>query len=244
MLAEWISQTLATAREAVHNSDNARWLRCDRTWFVGVNALPNDSYGSVGNGPILSGKVFDFVQHSLGLTNFNWDRAQVSVCYPGYPRLGTESKAAFRYRRERDAAHVDGLLPEGPQRRRYLREYHSFVLGIPMVESSADASPFVIWEGSHEIVRETFVGCFAGLAPDRWGEKDVTDTYHELRRTIFKQCKRVEVWAKPGEAYIAHRLSLHGIAPWGKSASATEDGRMICYFRPEIWGPQQWLTAP
>ena len=35
------------------------------------------------------------------------------------------------------------------------------------------------------------------------------------------------LWAKPGEAYLAHRLSLHGIAPWGESATASSGGRMI-----------------
>lgn len=243
-LAEWVNQSIAVARQAVHDPANVQWLRCDGTWFVGVNALPNDAQGSVANGPRLSGKVFDFIRDSVGLTDFAWDRAQLSVCYPGYPRLGKESAAAFRYRRNRDAAHVDGLLAEGPDRRRHLREYHSFVLGIPMVESSADASPFVIWEGSHEIVRETFSKCFAGMSPEFWGDKDISDTYHALRRRIFEECKRIEVWAKPGEAYIAHRLSLHGIAPWGETATATDDGRMICYFRPKILGPSQWLMEP
>lgn len=244
LLAEWVSQTIAVARRAVRDPENAQWLRCGGTWFVGVNALPNDTQGSVARGPNLPGKVFNFIQGSLGLTALEWDRAQISVCYPGYPRPMSESEAAFRYRLERDAAHVDGLLPEGPDRRRHLREHHSFVLGIPMAESSPDASPFVIWEGSHEIAREIFSKCFAGLPPERWGDEDITDPYHELRRRVFESCKRVEVWAKPGEAYIAHRLSLHGVAPWGESATATEDGRMICYFRPKLWGPRRWLTQP
>lgn len=244
-LAEWVSQTIPIGRNAIRDPEHARWLRCGDTWFAGVNVLPNDARGSVANGPRLSGGVLDFIRDSLGLTDFDWDRAQLSVCYPGYPRpMASESAAAFRYRCDRDAAHVDGLLPEGPDRRRHLREYHSFVLGIPMVESSPDASPFVIWEGSHEIVRETLSQCFEGLLPERWGDKDITDAYHEVRSRVFHDCRRVEVWAKPGEAYLAHRLSLHGVAPWGKSATASFEGRMICYFRPEVLRPWQWLTAP
>lgn len=237
-------RAVTPARRAIKDPRNAKWLRCGGTWFVGVNALPNDSLGAVASGPRLTGKALDFIRDAFDLTDVGWDRAQLSVCYPGYPRRGAESEAAYRYRCERDAAHVDGLLPEGPDRRRHLREYHSFVLGIPLVASSPDASPFVIWEGSHEIVRDTFQKCFDGIPPERWGDKDITNAYHNLRRKVFDRCERVEVWAEPGEAYLAHRLSLHGIAPWGESASATDDGRMICYFRPEVWDPGRWLTAP
>jgi hypothetical protein len=46
-------------------------------------------------------------------------RAQVSVTYPGYPAPDPEeSDAAHRFRRDRDAAHLDGLLPVGPEKRR------------------------------------------------------------------------------------------------------------------------------
>lgn len=243
-LAEWVGHSVNIARQAVRDPNNARWLRCDGTWFVGVNALPNDTLGSVADGPPLSGQAVKFIRDDLGLAGFAWDRAQVSVCYPGYPRQMSESKAAFRYRRDRDAAHVDGLLPEGAHRRRHLREHHSFILGIPMLESNPKASPFVVWEGSHEIVREKFIQCFEGLPPEQWGSKDITNIYHELRRQIFDRCRRVEVWAQPGESYIAHRLALHGVAPWSDSSTTSNDGRMICYFRPEFWTPSQWLNKP
>ena len=244
-LAEWVEDAIDVAREAVRTADKNRWLRCGGTWFVGVNALPNDTSGSVRPGLPLAGVALDFIREVLGLSDFAWDRAQLSICYPGYPQPSdTESEASFRYRRDRDASHVDGLLPEGPERRRHLREYHGFLLGIPMVEVSRDASPFIIWEGSHEVVREVFGACFAGLPPEQWGEVDITEVYHDVRRSIFERCPRVEIWAKPGESYLVHRLSLHGMAPWGKHASAPAEGRMICYFRPEIGGPREWLTTP
>ena len=242
---QWISRALPCAREAVVAEQNSRWLRCGGTWFAGVNVLPNASDGSVKNSGAIRGEVIDFIHGLPGLKSFDWDPAQVSVCYPGYPRpMATESEAAFAYRRDRDAAHVDGLLPEGPQRRRHLREYHGFILGIPMVDFGSGASPFVVWEGSHEVIRKTFVEVFQDLPPDHWGEADITEVYHEVRRKIFSCCKRVEIYATPGESYLVHRLALHGMAPWQSGASATTDGRMICYFRPDNGGPEDWLFNP
>jgi hypothetical protein len=244
-LANWISQALPFARQAIKADENNRWLRCGGTWMAGVNALPNRADGSVGTGSEIRAAVIDFIHASLALTTFHWDRAQVSVCYPGYPQpMDDEPEAAFVYRRDRDAAHVDGLLPEGPHRRRHLREYHGFILGIPMVEYSKEASPFVVWPGSHEIVRQYFMRAFEGLAVSEWGELDVTRIYHECRRAVFKSCERVEILARPGQAYLVHRLALHGIAPWQPGVDATEDGRMICYFRPETSGPEGWLLDP
>lgn len=244
-LAEWVKRTLPAARSAVAAPENSRWLRCGGTWFAGVDVLPCDPAGAVNGGVRLSGKVVDFIHETLGMPGFAWGPAQVSVCYPGYPQpMESESEAAYQFRRNRDASHVDGLLPEGPERRRHLREHHGFLLGIPMVEASADASPFVIWEGSHEIIREAFRALFKELAPEEWGDVDATQIYRSARRQIFDACERVEIAATPGEAYLVHRLALHGVAPWAPSAMAGPDGRMIVYFRPEIGGPEDWLNAP
>ena len=158
--------------------------------------------------------------------------------------MESESDKAFQYRVNKKAAHVDGLLREGPQARRFLRETHGFILGLPLVESSAGASPLVIWEKSHEIVRSVFRETFEGIAPDSWGEVDLTDLYLDLRYRIFDECEAVEVYAKPGEAYLLHRLSLHGMTPWQESACSGPDGRMICYFRPEFGQLEDWLYSP
>jgi hypothetical protein len=243
-LAEWVRRALPSAREAVPADENTRWLRCGGTWFVGVNVLPNDSSGAVGGSGSLRGRAIRFSRQSLGISGFEWDRGQISVCHPGYPQpMESESAAAFAYRRDRDAAHVDGLLPEGVDRRRHLREYHGFILGTPMVEFSADASPFVVWEGSHEMIRAAVSERFAGLPPSQWGDEDITEVYHQIRQAVFERCERVEIAVKPGEAFIAHRLVLHGVAPWAETATAGEDGRMICYFRPIVGGPEEWLEA-
>ena len=243
-VADWVERTLPAARQTVTAPENTEWLRCGGTWFAGVNVLPNDATGAVADGPPLAGQAVAFIHETLGLSGFDWEPAQVSVCYPGYPQpMASESEAAFRFRARRDAAHVDGLIPEGPDKRRYLREHHGFLLGIPMVETSADASPFVIWKGSHEVMRNAFAERFGDLAPDEWGDVDVTEAYKAARQQAFETCERVEVTASPGETYLMHRLALHGVAPWAETAQAGPDGRMIVYFRPETGGPAEWLRA-
>ncbi len=243
-LADWVDEGLPAARETLNAPEQEQWLRCGGTWFAGVNALPNDAAGAVPGGHPLAGDAFDFITQDLRLGDFAWDRAQVSICYPGYPIPGDhETEAAARFRRNRGGAHVDGLSPEGPNRRRHLREHHGFLLGIPMAEVGTGASPLVVWEGSHELMRAAFTETFANLPPARWGDVDVTDDYQAARKRAFDACERVEISAQPGEAYLVHRLALHGVAPWAPGAVAGPDGRMICYFRPEIGGPEDWLRA-
>jgi len=245
VLAKWVAATLPAARAAVSDPQNARWLRCGGTWFAGVNALATDRHGAVKGGPPLAGAVIDFIEQQLVKEAVAWDRAQISVCYPGFPKRGEEeSEAAHRYRVRRDSAHVDGLRAEGPERRRYLREHHGFLLGIALSEVRPETSPLVVWEGAHEIMREAFTARLDGLAPEDWGAADLTETYHEARRAAFAECARVAIPARPGEAYLVHRLALHGMAPWKAPDGGVSDGRMIAYFRPETGAPADWLRAP
>ncbi len=245
VLKAWVDKVLPCAREQVNAKRNRQWLRCNGTWFAGVNVLPNTGLGEVGDSGPLAGTAMEFIRQSLRITDFDLDPGQISVCYPGYPRAGaSETPQSHRYRLRRDAAHVDGLLPEGPDRRRHLREYHAFILGIPMVAFSSDAAPFVVWEGSHEIIRQTFRSAWHKLPPEQWGDLDITEIYKQARRTIFSQCRRVLIHARPGESFVVHRLALHGTAPWRENAEAGPDGRMICFFRPQAGGPDNWLNAP
>lgn len=247
-LANWIHAALPHARATVTDPAFAEWHRYGGTWFAGVNALANDAAGAVPGGAPVSGQAVDFIRGSLGLAdlgkNMPWDRAQISVCYPGYPKpMHGESDAVFDFRRNRDAAHVDGLLREGTDRRRRLKEYHAFILGIPLVEYSPDAAPFSLWEGSHIIFGNWFRETFANLPPEKWEEVDITAGYQRIRREVFETCRRVTVHAKPGESYLAHRHILHGMAPWGETARAGPDGRMIAYFRPALGDKQHWINS-
>jgi len=155
-VADWAAHALQMAiplaQDPQYHDD---WLRCGGTWFVGVNLLPNDADGQLEGGPVLQGAAMAHLREA-GLMD-PLDKAQISVMYPGYPQQSeTESAAAFKFRRDRDAAHVDGLLPVGPDKRRHLHEPHGFVLGLPL--NDAQACPMVVWEGSHEIMRAAFAG--------------------------------------------------------------------------------------
>ncbi len=165
------------------------------------------------------------------------------MIYPGYPRQGDETDAAFNYRQRRDAAHVDGLARIGPDNRRYLREPHGFVLGIPLSDCDERASPLVIWEGSQTIIRAALLDALGGVPPTQWLGVDLTEAYQAARRSCFERCPRVTVHSRPGEAYVIHRHALHGVSPWADGARAGHEGRVIAYFRPVMASVEDWLAG-
>lgn len=240
----WLDAIRPAALRSVRDPDQRRrWLRHNGTWFVGVGALQNGTDGAVDESGPLTGRAVDFISRNMGVTS--WDPGQVSICYRGYPgRDPQESEASHRYRQNRDAAHFDGLHPVGPERRRHLQELHRFILGIPLTDSPAEAAPFVVWEGSHELMRDLFRRTLGSIEPKRWHEIDMTDVYHRARRKIWSVCTRREIPARPGEAYLVHRMALHGMAPWPAGLAGSEDGRAIVYFRPAAPLARGWLDMP
>ena len=219
------------------NTMREKWLQCQGTWFVGVDALPSDTIGRIGDTDLKGSVIDELAQtHTKPL-----HPAQLSVIYEGYPKPREgESDAAFGYRLKRDAAHVDGLLPVGKDRRRMLKEPHAYILGLPLNDTSPEASPLVIWEGSQILMAEAFQAVFHMYHPRDWENIDITEIYQSTRRKVFEKCNRVSVHARPGEAYVLHRLALHGVAPWAKGAVAPSEGRMIAYLRPELADPSDW----
>ncbi len=213
-------------------------LRLGGTWDVGLEALPNDESGAVG-GVALAGTAIDAVRALYG--DLPLHRAQVSTVFPGYPQPSPdESAAAFAYRRDRDSAHVDGILPIGPERRRMVREPHAYILGLPLTECGEGASPLVVWEGSHRIMAGAFAEAFRDVTEADRPFTDITDAYHAARREVFADCPRIALHSRPGEAVLVHRLALHGISPWVEEAEAPKEGRIIAYFRPEMTRVGDW----
>lgn len=235
-VAEWAAAALPPARAAIAESRDP-W-RCGGTWFAGVDALPNDRDGSIAGVPLPPA-----LTALLPWQPPVWHRAQVSTLRPGYPQpWDGESAAAAGYRRNRDAAHVDGLLPEGPDRRRHLREPHAFILGLPLTMADPGAAPLVVWDGSHKVMRRALAAVLTPHPPQDWPGIDVTDAYQAARRRVFETCRRVELPALPGDVLLLHRLVLHGMAPWAEGARAEPEGRMIAYLRPEFPAVTDWLA--
>jgi hypothetical protein len=231
-VAAWAKAACKIACDIAVDPDvRAANLRHGETWFVGVDALPNAWDGSIDGVP-LEGAWRDHVTAPA-----HWHAAQLSIVYPGYPmRDGEESESNHHYRITRHAAHVDGLLPEGPARRRYLKEPHSFILGLPLNHS--DAAPLMVWPESHRIMAPAF-DALRGVAYPM--NVDVTDVYQAARRMVFDQIEPHAIVAHPGQAILLHRHLLHGVAPWVAGVQAPQEGRMIAYFRPQF-SALEWLT--
>jgi hypothetical protein len=202
---------------------------------VGLDLLPNDATGRVGG--------VDLPWADLGLVCEPLHRAQLSTIHPNYPQPSIEESAtAYAFRLNRDAAHLDGLLPIGADRHRMVKEPHAWILGLPL--NVSDASPLVVWQGSHLILQEALREAFAPYPPATWGDVDVTQAYTAARRRIFETCPRIALPVRPGEATLLHRLTLHGVAPWAAGATAPPEGRIIAYFRPLMGSVQDWLLLP
>ena len=227
-IARWATAARLAARSAPADG------RAGGTWDLGLDALPNDADGAVAGEP--------FPWAALPLTPAALHRAQVSTIRPGYPRTDGD-EAAHRWRRDRDGAHLDGVPADGPVRRRHVAEPHAWILGLPLTDCDAGASPLVVWEESHVILRAALLAALSPHPPEHWGQVDVTDAYQTARARVFAECRRTELPARPGMALLVHRLMLHGVAPWAAGAQAAPDGRRVAYLRPVLPTVRDWLAA-
>ncbi|WP_295317683.1 hypothetical protein, partial [Roseobacter sp.] len=218
----WAQKARGAGLRALKAPHLAHMYQCERTWFVGLDALPNGPDGDIdGSGPLRGAAVDAVLAQSGFLPTLH--RAQLSVVWPGYPRPREgESDAGFRYRRDRDAAHVDGVMREGSPKRRFVREPHAFIIGVTLTETDPGAAPLVVWEGSHLIMARAFRSAFAGHSPDSLSAMDVTEVYQTARREVFDTCPRILLHGSPGTVSMVHRLALHGVAPWTPGAYAPE----------------------
>lgn len=233
-VADWAAAALASLKGRALAD-----LRLGGTWDVGLEALPNDTAGAVA-GVSLRGEAIAAARTLGGDAALH--RAQVSTVLPGYPQPSPdESAAAFAFRRDRDSAHVDGILPVGPARRRMVQEPHAWILGLPLTDCGEGASPLVVWDGSHRIMGRALAGALDPLAEGDRPFADVTEVYQAARREVFSTCQRIVLHTRPGEAVLLHRHALHGISPWAEGAEAPPEGRIIAYFRPLSPSVGEWL---
>lgn len=242
VLEDWITHARPAAQAALQDPHLAHWYDCEDTWFVGVDALPNDEQGRIG--------ASDALKHTrwaqFWAAHFGpvppLHKGQLSAVWPGYPRpRNGESETAFGYRKTRDAAHVDGLLATGPHRQRMVREPHAFIVGMPLNPAPETAAPLTIWDQSHTVMGNALRAALKSAQDP--ANTDVTATYQAARRTVFDTCDKRPLHAKPGQAILLHRHLLHGISAWADSTEKGPENRQIVYFRPECpGGVAQWLN--
>lgn len=207
-------------------------LRHGETWFVGVDILPNDAHGAI-DGKALTGAWRSHVP------DLPLHRAQVSIIFDGYPKRDNhENLPNHRYRMNRAAAHVDGLLPVGPDRRRFGMEYHAYIMAVPL--NQVMAAPTVVWKGSHKIMQRAICEAIKGRDPR---QVDITDVYQAARKEVFATCEKVALTLLVGQVALIHRFALHGTDIWPKSyQDETGEGRMIAFFRPEFSTASEWCA--
>ena len=248
---QWVHHALPAAEKAISASQHRHWFRYQNTWFVGVNALPNNDRGQVENGPPLQGQAADFIRQKLKADMSSLDQAQVSAIFAGYPKPSeTEPETFFNYRLRRDAAHIDGLLKDSTvsESARFAREYHEYILAIGMTNNDNSASPLVVWRGSHAVFQSEFVRFFAGYEAKRIGSTDISGFYRSVRKRVLESCERVELPLQRGESVVAHRMLLHGTAPWRDRGeeprlnAQPNTPRILCFFRPITLTADEWLT--
>ena len=251
----WIN---AAKRNIVSKFKNKQYdmgqLRSGSTWFVGINFLDNGPKGDIKGVPF-SSKIQSDIRRQFGSLIECWDQGQVSICWPGYPRRDlTETLNSFKYRVKKYASHVDGLIPTGNKRRRFAREFHAFILGIPIINSTSHSAPIIVWEGSHLIFRDLFKTLYSGLSEFEVNNLDITEIYQECRRKVFSTCSASIVCCDKNRPYILDRHRLHGVLPWvdaTRNLSVTSDtprseidplaGRAVIYFRPQYEHKLDWV---
>jgi len=232
---KWAQAAFGTMQPLAQDPDIRRAnLRHGDTWFVGVDALPNDATGRVAGIPLTGAWQADVADMPL-------HRAQVSIIYNGYPKRDQdESLPNHQFRIKRRAAHVDGLLPIGPEKRRFAREFHAYILGIPLTD--VVASPTVVWQGSHRIMQAALRDAIGRADPTT---VDLTDAYKAARAHVFDVCKMVPLHLEIGEAFLLHPFLVHGRDVWDpRFKDAAPDGRMTAFFRPDLKDPNAWLAIP
>lgn len=210
--------------------------RCDGTWFVGVDTIPNDHHGIVRQSLPLDGSIIDFIKQHLWQRP-QWHRGQLSVCFPEYPKKGDEDTLkSWQFRIKHHAAHCDGIHGIGKftndqKKSRFLKEHHRFILAIPLDNITQHNAPMMLWQESHRLIQKMLCDVFANMLTCEWQNYDITKIYQHCRRHILETITPIAMTANYGDAYLLHRHLLHGIKSWDRANHEAKIRRII-YFRP------------
>tara|TARA_B100000902_G_scaffold171834_1_gene166099 strand:+ start:425 stop:1258 length:834 start_codon:yes stop_codon:yes gene_type:complete len=229
-------------------------FRCGSTWFVGTNFLDNSSNGNIG-AKLMSKKIFNNILKKFGPNIKYWDKGQVSICWPGYPKKDEkETEQSFNFRIKRFASHIDGIIPFGSRKRRFAKEFHAFILGFPIQNNCLDCAPLVLWEGSHKIFRKFFKEIYEGITSNKISSIDITELYNEYRKKVFTNCEVKKIVPQFNQPFLLDRHILHGIHKWkeknnvkfnsknNRPLNSISDGRITIYFRPVFFNPLDWVN--
>ena len=252
---EWIAEAKEQLETKFHQKlYDYNDLRCGSTWFVGANFLDNSSNGNIGT-KSMSKFFFSNISKKFGPNIKYWDKAQVSICWPGYPKKDAkETKKSYDFRIKRFASHIDGVIPFGSKKRRFAKEFHAFILGFPLHNNCLDCAPLVLWEGSHKIFRKFFKEIYEGISSNKISNIDITEFYNECRKKVFKNCEVKKITPQFKQPYLLDRHVLHGIDEWREKKNvkcspknhrllnSLSDGRIIVYFRPVFFNPHDWIN--
>ena len=252
---EWIAEAKEQLETKFHQKlYDYNDLRCGSTWFVGANFLDNSSNGNIGT-KSMSKFFFSNISKKFGPNIKYWDKAQVSICWPGYPKKDAkETKKSYDFRIKRFASHIDGVIPFGSKKRRFAKELHAFILGFPLHNNCLDCAPLVLWEGSHKIFRNFFKEIYEGISFNKISNIDITELYNECRKKVFKNCEVKKITPQFKQPYLLDRHVLHGIDEWREKKNvkcspknhrllnSLSDGRIIVYFRPVFFNPHDWIN--
>ena len=245
-LLHWSEAHLQAAHACMKDPSNKHWWRYQSTWFAGVNVLANNATGAAGAKPSLPEELLSALTGYCQADTQALDQGQISAIYPGYPQADTlQSEQAHYFRQRHYAAHLDGLVPQGTGRRRFLTEQHSFILGISLTDHPANAAPLMVWPGSHQRIQAWLQTTLGTESSTKWANIDLTDEYQQIRRQILEDTEPQALYLAKGEAYVLHRHLLHGMGLWPKSIEdPRHQGRIITYFRPCWHEPENWLFGP
>ena len=252
---EWIAEAKEQLETKFHQKlYDYNDLRYGSTWFVGANFLDNSSNGNIGT-KSMSKFFFSNISKKFGPNIKYWDKAQVSICWPGYPKKDAkETKKSYDFRIKRFASHIDGIIPFGSKKRRFAKEFHAFILGFPLHNNCLDCAPLVLWEGSHKIFRNFFKEIYEGISFNKISNIDITELYNECRKKVFKNCEVKKITPQFKQPYLLDRHVLHGIDEWREKKNvkcspknhrllnSLSDGRIIVYFRPVFFNPHDWIN--